>query len=166
MEVHRQGGAVDLLLSGSQEIPSCYGDVQFDGGLCLVTGDGRHPQRAHLVGCVDLRVGRIVKDEGPSDLTAKIESVDIQDAIAERLDDRPLAYAIKGNWAAQGTVGHWGHVHTRRNRYEAIVTVEAVDGAWKITDLEVLEEQRVDPAFGSVADTASAKPMAQGSEAQ
>jgi hypothetical protein len=77
---------------------------------------------------------------------AKIKSVEIEAATAERLDDRPLAYAIKGRWAAQGTVGHWGHVHTRRNRYDAIVVVEAVDGAWKITDLEILEEQRVDPA--------------------
>jgi len=82
---------------------------------------------------------------------AKIKSVDIEAATAERLDDGSLAYAIKGRWAAQGTVGHWGHVHTRRNRYDAIVTIEAVDGAWKITDLEILEEQRVDPASGSAS---------------
>ena len=82
---------------------------------------------------------------------AKIKSVEIEAATAERLDDRPLAYAIKGRWAAQGTVGHWGHVHTRRNRYDAIVTVEAVDETWKITDLEILEEQRVDPASAAAA---------------
>jgi hypothetical protein len=82
---------------------------------------------------------------------AKIKSVEIEAATAERLDDRPLAYAIRGRWAAQGTVGHWGHVHTRRNRYDAIVTVAAVDGSWKITDLEILEEERVDPAFGAAA---------------
>ena len=91
---------------------------------------------------------------------AKIKSVDIEAATAERLDDRPLAYAIKGRWAAQGTVGHWGHVHTRRNRYDAIVTVAAVDGTWKITDLEILEEARVDPAFGSAAPTAPKQPVA------
>ena len=82
---------------------------------------------------------------------AKIKSVEIEAATAERLDDHPLAYAIKGRWAAQGTVGHWGHVHTRRNRYDAIVTVEAVDGSWKISDLEILEEARVDPAPGAAA---------------
>ena len=85
---------------------------------------------------------------------ARVQSVDIQNAVAERLEDRPLAYAIKGNWTAQGTVGHWGHIHTRRNRYDAVVTVEAIDGAWKITDLEVLEEQRVDPAVGSMSPKA------------
>ncbi|MEA3413542.1 MAG: hypothetical protein U9R74_18720 [Pseudomonadota bacterium] len=92
---------------------------------------------------------------------ARIQSVEIQDAVAERLDDQPLAYAIKGNWTAQGTVGHWGHVHTRRNRYDAVVTVEAVDGAWKITDLEVLEEQRVSPTPGSATGPGSAAATAQ-----
>jgi hypothetical protein len=97
---------------------------------------------------------------------ARIQSVEIQDAVAERLDDRPLAYAIRGNWTAQGTVGHWGHVHTRRNRYDAIVTIAAVDGAWKITDLEILEEQRIDPAFASASGTAAADPAAQGKQVQ
>ena len=87
---------------------------------------------------------------------AKIDSVDIQEAVAERLDDRPLGYAIRGRWAAQGSVGHWGHIHSRRNQYDAVVTVEAVDGAWKITDLEVLGEQRVDPTFGAGPTTSSA----------
>jgi len=90
---------------------------------------------------------------------AKIKSVEIQEAVAERLDDRPLAYAIEAKWTAQGTVGHWGHVHTRRNRYDAVVTVEAIDRIWKITDLEVLEEQRIDPTPvpGSEAATTTAQ---------
>ena len=96
---------------------------------------------------------------------AKIQSVEIQDAVAERLDDRPLAYAITGNWTAQGTVGHWGHVHTRRNRYDAIVTVEAVDGTWKITDMEVLEEQRIDPTLGTVAEAPAVASEAPDNEA-
>jgi len=42
-----------------------------------------------------------------------------------------------------GTVGHWGHI--RQNQYEANIIVEPVDGAWKITGLELLEEKRIDP---------------------
>ncbi len=53
---------------------------------------------------------------------------------------------MRGQWTAMGTVGHWGHVHTRQNLYDAIVTIEAIDGVWKITDLEVIEENRIDPA--------------------
>jgi hypothetical protein len=97
---------------------------------------------------------------------ARIKSVKIQGAVAERLNDRPLASAIRGNWTAQGTVGHWGHVHTRRNRYDAVVTVEAIDGTWKITDMEVLEEQRVDPTSGAIAEGAAVAPKTQGNEAR
>ncbi|UCC55125.1 MAG: hypothetical protein JSU75_06985, partial [Gammaproteobacteria bacterium] len=75
---------------------------------------------------------------------AKIKAVDILAAAPARRDDRPLAYDIRGNWKAMGTVGHWGHVHMRTNLYDAIVTVEAVDDSWKITGLELLEETRID----------------------
>jgi hypothetical protein len=37
-------------------------------------------------------------------------------------------------------------VHTRQNLYDAIVTIQAVDGTWKVTDLEVIEENRIDPS--------------------
>ena len=72
--------------------------------------------------------------------------MDIQQARAKRLDRGTLTYAIAGRWTALGTVGHWGHLHTRQNLYDAVVTIEAIDGRWKITDLELLEEQRIDPA--------------------
>ena len=72
-------------------------------------------------------------------------------ASAERLDGSPLEYALRGQWTAMGTVGHWGHVHTRQNLYDAIVTIEAIDGAWKITDLEVIEVNRIDPSAATIA---------------
>ncbi len=42
-----------------------------------------------------------------------------------------------------GSVGHWGHIHQRINQYVAEFTVQAIDGAWKITSLEILEESRL-----------------------
>jgi hypothetical protein len=32
----------------------------------------------------------------------------------------------------------------RKNQYEANISVQPVDGAWKITGLELLEEKRID----------------------
>lgn len=46
-------------------------------------------------------------------------------------------------WTVLGTVGHWGHAHTRVNRYKARVTVAVVRGEWKLTELEVLEARRL-----------------------
>ncbi len=76
---------------------------------------------------------------------AKVKEIDIQDVSVKHLDDRPLALLFHSKWTAMGTVGHWGHIHMRKNQYEANITVEPVDGAWKITDLELLEEKRIDP---------------------
>jgi len=76
---------------------------------------------------------------------AKIKDVSVEEARAERVGAEGLSYALHGRWTALGTVGHWGHVHQRKNRYEAVVTVAARDGAWKIVDLELRDEQRIDP---------------------
>jgi hypothetical protein len=50
---------------------------------------------------------------------------------------------IASDWNVSGSVGHWGHVHQRTNGYRAILEVSEIDGVWKLTDLEILEEQRL-----------------------
>lgn len=46
-------------------------------------------------------------------------------------------------WTALGKVGHWGHSHTRVNRYTAKVTVSPIGSDWKLTDLNVAEARRI-----------------------
>lgn len=69
-----------------------------------------------------------------SDLAADVDEV-------TELTGRP-GFIAKGEWTAFGRVGHWGHMHQRINKYKANMTVEPVEGAWKLTGLEVLEEVR------------------------
>ena len=76
---------------------------------------------------------------------AKVQEVAIQEAVATRRDDGGLGYDVRAKWTAMGTVGHWGHTHIRQNLYDALLTIEAVDGSWKIKAMEVLEESRIDP---------------------
>ena len=40
-------------------------------------------------------------------------------------------------------VGHWGHIHQRRNQHVAELTVEPVVGVWKITGLELVQKERL-----------------------
>ena len=65
------------------------------------------------------------------------------------LEQTPLedevGFVCRSSWSVTGSVGHWGHIHKRKNRYEAEFTVKPVDGVWKITGMEILEETRVDP---------------------
>ena len=75
---------------------------------------------------------------------ARVKEVEILNVDVNHLDHRPLGLLFHTKWTAMGSVGHWGHIHIRKNQYEANITVEPVDGAWKITGLELLEEKRID----------------------
>lgn len=50
--------------------------------------------------------------------------------------------AIDASWQVIGTVGHAEHLHVRGNTYSADLSVAPVDGAWRITDFELLEVNR------------------------
>jgi hypothetical protein len=75
---------------------------------------------------------------------ARVKEIDILKVHVDHLDGRPLGLLFRARWTAVGSVGHWGHIHIRKNQYDANITVEPVEGAWKITDLELLEETRID----------------------
>jgi hypothetical protein len=76
---------------------------------------------------------------------ARVKEVDILNIDVNKLGDNPVGLLFHAEWTALGSAGHWGHIHIRQNQYEANITVEPVEGAWKITDLELLEEMRIDP---------------------
>lgn len=64
-------------------------------------------------------------------------------AEVDQVSPVPEGFTADCQWTALGTVGHWGHTHTRVNRYTARVTVSAVGNAWKMTSLEVLDAKRL-----------------------
>ena len=76
---------------------------------------------------------------------AKVKQVDVLETEVKKSSKQKGALDIRTKWTAIGSVGHWGHIHTRQNVYDAIMTLAVVDGSWKITGIELLEEKRVDP---------------------
>jgi hypothetical protein len=76
---------------------------------------------------------------------AKVKQVEVLDAKVLKLTQQKGELAVKTRWTALGLVGHWGHVHTRQNAYDAILTLAVINGSWKIIGLELLEEKRLDP---------------------
>lgn len=71
---------------------------------------------------------------------AKVKSVELQD-----IEIHPEAGGFQADvtWNVNGSVGHWGHVHTRSNQYQAELTIQVVDERWKLTGMNVLQEQRL-----------------------
>jgi len=73
---------------------------------------------------------------------AKVKEINLI-SLAPRSLGREIGFRARCTWNVMGSVGHWGHVHQRINQYEADLTVRPVDGVWKITELELLEEKRL-----------------------
>ncbi|MCH7548752.1 MAG: hypothetical protein IH969_04305 [Candidatus Krumholzibacteriota bacterium] len=73
--------------------------------------------------------------------------VKVKDVVMQTVEAEPIGggdgFVARCTWNVTGSVGHWGHIHTRINRYDATLTVQPVDGVWKITALELIEEERV-----------------------
>lgn len=49
---------------------------------------------------------------------------------------------IDASWQVIGTVGHAEHLHVRGNTYSADLSISPIDGAWRITDFELLDVNR------------------------
>jgi len=49
---------------------------------------------------------------------------------------------IDATWQVIGTVGHAEHLHVRGNTYSADLTLAPIEGAWRITDFDLLDVSR------------------------
>ncbi len=71
----------------------------------------------------------------------KVKEVDVLDT--RLMDDDEGILTVDSRWNVSGSVGHWGHIHQRRNGYHATLKIREIDGAWKLTGLEILQEERL-----------------------
>ncbi|MGI9344195.1 MAG: hypothetical protein ACR2QV_15290 [Gammaproteobacteria bacterium] len=71
----------------------------------------------------------------------KVKTTEVTDAELVGRDGNRLT--IASDWNVSGSVGHWGHIHQRKNGYRANLEISEIEGAWKLTGLEILEEQRL-----------------------
>ena len=89
---------------------------------------------------LEIRKGLVLANQGGA--RAKVKEVALQSIHTDLLGDHP---GIKARcvWNIYGSVGHWGHVHQRANQYEGDLVIEEIGGQWKLTALNLLQEQRL-----------------------
>ena len=56
--------------------------------------------------------------------------------------DDAAGFEVDTRWNVEGQVFHWGHSHTRTNRYRAKYLVVATSEGWRLRSSEVLEHER------------------------
>lgn len=101
-----------------------------------------HSASGDLLTDIYLETRRSLELANQGGARAKVKEIDVMSAEAEPVDAGD-GFVARATWNVTGSVGHWGHVHQRINQYEADVTVRVVDGAYKITGLDVLQEERL-----------------------
>nr|NIS42725.1 hypothetical protein [Desulfuromonadales bacterium] len=70
--------------------------------------------------------------------------LDAVDAIVvreiERLPDG--GFRALAAWSAEASAGHWGHLHRRRIRFDALMEIVPADGAWKLAAVTVVDQRQ------------------------
>jgi len=87
-----------------------------------------------------LQTRKSLEVEEQGNMEAKVNEVLVTNVVEVASEE---GIAFRCNWIVKGAVGHWGHKHQRINRYDAIIRVVAIDGTWKMNELEVIDEMRL-----------------------
>ena len=90
---------------------------------------------------LETRASMEVKNQGGLRISVKDVTVE-ETKPAGSTADGGSVYQCR--WQVAGSVGHWGHIHRRINQQEALIGVALVDDQWKISSLDVLDQQRIE----------------------
>lgn len=87
-----------------------------------------------------LQINKSLRIEQEGGAIANIEQV--ERLSGERLETPFVAngFRYRSKWNIVGTIEHWGHIHQRTNQYDAHFDVQIVDGDWKLTSMEILDQ--------------------------
>ncbi|MEQ9411746.1 MAG: hypothetical protein RIK87_28785 [Fuerstiella sp.] len=92
---------------------------------------------------LQLREGLEMREQGGA--VARVRSVEYDEGQpAENSDDAEgPGFRYRSRWTVSGTVEHWGHIHERQNQFCALFSIEPRDGLWKITRMQIEDQQNV-----------------------
>ena len=51
-------------------------------------------------------------------------------------------FGYRCKWNLIGTIEHWGHIHERKNQYDAEFEIQLREDAWKITSMDIVDEEQ------------------------
>jgi len=83
-----------------------------------------------------LSVRKSISSRELGGVSARIDSIEIVSCKKESSSQKKKRIEMDVEWIANGTVAHWGHIHTRKNRYRARISIIQKKSGWKIDGLE------------------------------
>jgi hypothetical protein len=90
-----------------------------------------------------IKQGLIMQEQGGA--VARVQEVKVVKTEPAE-GNRTNGFAERVTWQVEGTVEHWGHIHTRVNEYCADLEIEPAGSSWKITAMNVARQSQVKSA--------------------
>jgi hypothetical protein len=87
---------------------------------------------------LETRRGLVLANQGGA--RAKVKTIELKTVDTQAEQD---GFVAEATWVVTGSVGHWGHVHSRVNQYTAEMNIQPIDGVWKVIGMSVLQEERL-----------------------
>lgn len=87
-----------------------------------------------------LQINNSLRIEEQGGAVANIEQVQRLSGQFQRDTFVENGFRYRSKWNIVGTIEHWGHIHQRTNQYDAQFDVQIVDGDWKLTSMEILDQ--------------------------
>ena len=88
---------------------------------------------------LEMRRGLVLASQGGA--SARVKQVELVSLNTE--PDGASGIRAEVTWQIRAAVGHWGHIHERRNQYKAKLALKPVGGAWKLVEIEIQDEMRL-----------------------
>ncbi len=86
----------------------------------------------------------LMRDEGG--VVCLVKKVEIlKSEITLPKDPEKREFKVKAKWRVVGKIVHYGHPHLRVNQYNANYTVSEREEGWRISEVEILHQRRIDP---------------------
>jgi hypothetical protein len=89
---------------------------------------------------IEQRKGLEIENRGGA--SAKVDAVDILE-VHDVKSGSNNDFGIEVSWTINGSVSHFGHMHYRQNRYRAVIWIAPMEGSWKISGIEMIDEERL-----------------------
>ena len=93
---------------------------------------------------LDINQSLKVKEQGGA--VARVNEVNLLEGSKTgnsiNIEDSTPIFGYRCKWNLIGTIEHWGHIHERENQYDAEFEIELRNDAWKITSMEVVDEEQ------------------------
>jgi hypothetical protein len=133
-EQSRQAAAESLLRNVYRAFDYHNESDIYDALACSAQGD--------LLADLYLKIkqGLIMQEQGGA--VAQVREVKV--LRTEPMESKSKSgFAARVTWQVEGTVEHWGHIHTRVNEYSADLEIEPVGNFWKITSMNVSRQDQI-----------------------